>query len=109
MYGEAASAQGMSIPEYLEQLQEFHEVAYTYRHGHPLVKPELVNSLPTKMRRLHKWYMEASEKGENWIHVGYKNEHFGHGDGMVLIEFSELFQLYQQDAIDKTIVSAYCL
>jgi hypothetical protein len=41
--------------------------------------------------------------------VGYKNEHYGHGDGVVMIEFSELFQLYQQDAIDKAILSAYCL
>ena len=54
MYGEAASTQGMSIPQYLEQLEEFQEVAYKYRHGNPLVKPELVNGLPTKMRRLHK-------------------------------------------------------
>ena len=109
MYGEAASAQGMSIPQYLEQLQEFHEVAYKYRHGCTLVKPELVDGLPTKMRRLHKWYMRASKEGENWIYVGYKNEHYGHGNGVVMIEFCELFQLYQQDAIDKSILSAYCL
>ena len=99
----------MSIPQYLDQLQEFQEVAYKYRHGYPLVKPELVNGLPTKMQRLHKWYIRASEQGANWIYVGYRNEHYGHGDGVVMIEFCELFQLYQQDAIDKAILSAYCL
>ena len=109
MYGEAAAAQGMSIAEYLDHLEEFQEVAYKYRHGYPLVKPELVNELPTKMRRLHKWYTRASKEGANWIYVAYKNEHYGHGDGTIMIEFSELFQLYQQDAIDKSIVSAYCL
>ena len=109
MYGEAASAQGMSIPQYLDHLQEFQEVAYKYRHGYTLVKPELVDGLPTKMRRLHKWYMRASKDGGNWIYVGYKNEHYGHRDGVVMIAFSELFQLYQQDAIDKSILSAYCL
>ena len=109
MYGDATAAQGMSIPQYLAQLQEFQEVAYQYRHGHTLVKPELVNGLPTKMRRLHKWYMRACEEGENWIYVAYRNEHYGHGNGVVMIEFPELFQLYQQDAIDKAILSAYCL
>ena len=54
LYGEAASAQGMSTAQYLDQLQ-FHEYIgpkYKYRHGRPLVKPELVKDLPTKMRRL---------------------------------------------------------
>ena len=53
MYGEAAKAQGMSIAEYLNHIQDFADVAYQYRHGCDLVKHELVNELPTKMRRLH--------------------------------------------------------
>ena len=109
IYGEAAAAHGMSIPDYLAQLQEFQEVAYQYQYGNSLVKPELVNDLPTKMRRLHKWYMRACEEGANWIYVAYRNEHYGHGNGVVMIEFPELFQLYQQDAIDKSILNAYCL
>ena len=85
MYGEAASAQGLSIAQYLDRLQFHEEIVpkYKYRHGHPLVKPELVKDLPTKMRRLHSWYMTESKKGENWIYVGYKNEHYGHGAGVV--------------------------
>ena len=110
LYGEAASAQGLSIAQYLDQLQ-FHEDTvpkYIYRHGCPLVKLELVKHLPTKMPRLHSWYMAASKKGVNWIHLGYKNEHYGRS-GVVMIEFSELFQLYQQQALDKAVISAYCL
>ena len=97
LYGEAASARGLSIAQYLDQLQ-FHEDTgpkYKYRHGRPLVKAELVKDLPTKIRRLHSWYMADSKKGGNWIHLGYKNEHYGRS-GVVMIEFSELFQLYQQ-------------
>ena len=109
MYGEAAKAQGMSIAEYLNHIQDFADVAYQYRHGCDLVKHELVNELPTKMRRLHNWYMRASAEGGNWIYCAYKNEHYGHGDGVVMIEYCELFQLYQQDALDKSVISAYCL
>jgi hypothetical protein len=61
------------------------------------------------MRRLHKWYMEASAESKNWIYAGYKHHHYDHGDGFLLIKFLELFQFYQQDALDKIIVSAYCL
>ena len=53
--------------------------------------------------------MKAAAEGVNWIYVAYKHEHFGHGNGVVMIEFCELFQLFQQDALDKSIVSAYCL
>ena len=73
------------------------------------MKPELVKELPTKMWRVHKWYMEATKKGENWINIGIKNEYFGSGAGVLMIEFVELFQLFNQDAIDKAILSAYCL
>ena len=111
MYGDAAAAQGMTIPQYLQQLQVFPEdqIKYKYRPGHPLVRPNEVKDLPTKMRRLHKWYMKVSEKGENWIYVGYRDEHFGHEPGEIMIEFEEIYQLYQMDDIDKAIFNAYCL
>ena len=85
------------------------EIRHPYRHGGTLVRPNEVKDLPTNICRLHKWYMEASEKGENWIYIGYRDEHFRHGDGQIMIEFEELYQLYQMDDIDKVIVSAYCL
>ena len=53
--------------------------------------------------------MKESAKSENWIYVHFKNEHYGHGYDMVMIEFEELYQLYQMDDLDKSILSAYCL
>ena len=85
------------------------EIAYQYRYGEPLVKHEsMIKNLPTKMRRLHNWYMKACTEEINWIYAKYKEDHYAH-DGFVLIEFPELFQFYQGDALDKTLVSAYCL
>ena len=49
------------------------------------------------------------KKSANWINIGIKNEYFGNGDGVLMIEIVELFQLFNQDAIDKAILSAYCL
>ena len=111
LYGDAAAAQGMTIAHYIAQLEVFPEdqMKHKYRHGKSLVRPNEVKDLPTKMRRLHKWYMKASKEAENWIVLGFKNEHYGYGDGEIMIEFEEIYQLYQMDDIDKAIVSAYCL
>ena len=99
----------------MRRLDEFEpeapKIAYQYRYGAPLLEHEsMIKDLPTKMRRLHNWYMQASaEEKSSWIYAQFKQEHYGHGDGFVLVEFPELFQFYQEDALDKTLVSAYCL
>jgi hypothetical protein len=36
---------------------------WRFELGQPLVKPELVNKLPTKMRRFHDWYLKKSVAG----------------------------------------------
>jgi hypothetical protein len=53
--------------------------------------------------------MEASKEGSNMIYVGIRDEHYFNGVEAIYVEFEELFQLYNQDALDKTIVSCYCL
>jgi hypothetical protein len=39
------------------------EFRWRFELGQPLVKPELVNKLPTKMRRFHYWYLKKSTEG----------------------------------------------
>jgi hypothetical protein len=34
------------------------EFRWCFELGQPLVKPELVNKLPTKMRKFHDWYLK---------------------------------------------------
>ena len=111
LYGQAAAAAGMSIPQYLQTLDKFSDsdMQIKYRHGHPLVRPAEENNLPTKMRRVHSWYMAASEESQDWIVMGVTNEHYGYGEALILIQFEELFQLFQQKDLDKSILSAYCL
>jgi hypothetical protein len=36
---------------------------WRFELGKPLVKPELVSKLPTKMRRFHDWYLKKSAEG----------------------------------------------
>ena len=72
------------------------DIKRKYVRGQPLVKPEEVKNLPTRMYELHDWYMKIT-KSTNRESL------------MVTVEYNELFQLYNQDALDKSIVSCYCL
>jgi hypothetical protein len=94
LYKDEADACDMSIPQYLSQL-EFPtgdvQLAYKYRYGEPLIRSEEVQHLPTQMRKLHKWYMAAYKKSQNWIMLVIKDEHYGRENDVINIEFSELF------------------
>jgi len=109
--GVAAADPGFTLGDYLgDEVQfEMAELAFKFEHEKLLVRPEQLPHLPTMMRRLHDWYLEASKQGSNYIIAGIKDEHYFNGDEDIFIEFEELFQLYNQDALDKTIVSCYCL
>jgi len=85
------------------------ELAYRYQYGKPLVRPEQVPHLQTQMRRLHEWYMQASKEGNNMLMAAIREEHYFRGNDELHIEFEELFQLFNQDALDKSLVSCYCL
>ena len=48
---EVAASLGVSMAEYLGSVVEYpiSELAYTFKYGEPLVRPELLKILPTKM------------------------------------------------------------
>ena len=85
------------------------EVVYKYQYGKPLVK-DGSPPLGTMMRQLHDWYMKnCRESGKDTLMMSIKKEHDFFGQEMIAVEFDELFQLYNQKDIDKSIVACYCL
>ena len=85
------------------------EIKRKYARGQPLVELEEVNKLPTRMYELHQWYMDITKiSNRESLMVNVNKEHYYH-EKAVAIEYSELFQLYNKDALDKSIVSCYCL
>ena len=85
------------------------EIKRKYARVQPLVKPEEVKKLPTRMYELHQWYMDISKRSDRESLMVYvkKDDYYHEKD--VAVEYPELFQLYNQDALDKSIVSCYCL
>ena len=85
------------------------EIKRKYVRGQPLVEPDKVKNLPTRMYELHQWYMNITKISDRLsLMVNVKEDHYYH-EKAVSVEYSELFQLYNQDALDKSIVSCYCL
>ena len=85
------------------------EIKRKYVRGQPLVEPEDVNKLPTRMYELHQWYMDITKIfNRESLMVNVKKDHYYH-EKPVTVEYSKLFQLYNQDALDKSIVSCYFL
>jgi hypothetical protein len=78
--------------------------------GEPLIWPELLPFLPTRMAELHKWYAVQSKANQlEMFPARIKDEHFWRGAGEVYIEFEALYDLYHQDALDKSLVSVWCM
>ena len=85
------------------------EIKRKYVRGQPLVHPDKVKDLPTRMYELHQWYMNITKiSNRESLMVNVKEEHYFHEKALP-VEYTELFQLFNQDALNKSIVSCYCL
>ena len=81
-----------------------------YAKGEPMVTEEEEKLLSTQMRNLHKWYITEAIPFEIpgfWISI--RQDYFDNGTGDLWIANEELFQLFHQLTLDKSIVSLYCL
>jgi hypothetical protein len=52
--------------------------------------------------------MKEVANGRQTLSVKLKEEHYFY-ENEIIIELSEIFQIYNQAALDKSIVSCYCL
>ena len=108
---EAARAAGITVEQMLglEEIPALDVIPIRkFVKGEPLVSKDEEKLLSTQMRNLHQWYKEGIKLGRESLMVKVKPEHYYHGND-VWIENEELFQLFNQKALDKSLVSCYCL
>ena len=109
---EMAREMGITVEQLLgmEEVPTFNEneLARKYVPGEPLVSKDEEKLLSTQMRNLHEWYLREIKVGRESLMVKVKPEHYYHAKD-VWIENEELFQLLNQKALDKSLVSCYCL
>ena len=86
-----------------------YDIYWTYVYGQSLVNPKYYSSLGTQMFLLNKWYLKVTENDEaTWLVARVRPVHYL-GYDVVHIEFNELHQLLHRDALDKSLVSCWCL
>ena len=85
------------------------EMARQYAKGQPLVSHVEERQLSTNMRMLHNWYMTVTKKySKEWFSADVRKEHHFKAY-LIYIQMTELFQLYNQRVLDKSILGCYCL
>ena len=84
-------------------------VRWLFKLGTSLVPLEIVHALPTQMRRLHDLYMKAMTACDFMLGVKFSDDDFFRGEGIIWIEWEEVYQLYHQDALDISIISLWLL
>lgn len=82
------------------------DVVYKYKPEQPLV--ENPSALTTQLWNLHGWYLEAARQKRDCIMAAVQDQHY-FGEYGVEVGFDDFFQMYNQRALDKAIVSCYCL
>jgi hypothetical protein len=86
------------------------EFRWRFELGQPLVKPELVNKLPTKMRRFHDWYLKKSAEGLEMFGMLVIPRDFSlQNEKVVWLRFTDIYEIYHQDAVNTDLMMAWCL
>jgi hypothetical protein len=86
------------------------EIVERYVMGAPLIKPKEEGGLSTNMQNLLGWYKTHIEKRDFkcFISADVREEHY-FKRYLIHIQLDELFQLFNQRDLDKSIMSCYCL
>ena len=80
-----------------------------FKLGEPLMWEELIPMLPTRMCELHAWYLKASASKDVVFCAQVQDRHFHRGMDDIWIEFENLYDLYHQDALDKSLLNIFCM
>ncbi|WVZ58279.1 hypothetical protein U9M48_008562 [Paspalum notatum var. saurae] len=76
-----------------------------YELGKPLVKTQReLKALP-----IHQWYMKASSEGTVAFPARVKGDYYCHNDHRIWLHFKDIYDVYQQDALDITLMSVWTM
>jgi hypothetical protein len=83
------------------------EFRWRFELGKPLVKPELVNKLPTKMRRFHDWYLKKSAEGLEMFGMLVRLGDFAlQNEKVAWLQFADIYEIYHLDTMNTDLMMA---
>jgi len=77
--------------------------------GKPFVPPDDVKKLQTKMYLFNGWYMVQASKGRKMFGCRVKDEDFFNGEETIWLEFRDIHEIYQRDALDISLIQIWVL
>ena len=84
----------------------FRPVAPKYVRGAELVSKNRLDEMPTHLRQLHEWYLHFCERDSSKLYIvaNIPEEYYFRREDLH-IELCELWQLFNLDALDKSLMS----
>jgi hypothetical protein len=80
---------------------------WRFELGQPLVKPELVNKLSTKMRRFHDWYLKKSAEDLEMFGMLVRPGDFAlQNEKVVWLRFIDIYEIYHLDVVNTDLMMA---
>jgi hypothetical protein len=76
--------------------------------GKPMFTVDALHKAGQSCVELHNYYMNNYKSGQDIV-VSYKDRHFLVGDGFFLISFSDLYDLFNLDALDVSLMRCFAL
>ena len=83
---------------------------WPFKLGQPLVRPELVKKLTTKMNRFHQWYMKVSARDREMFGMLVRPDDFsGEEEKAIWLKFQDIYEIYHLDALNTDLIVVWCL
>jgi hypothetical protein len=76
--------------------------------GKPMLTVDMLHKTGQPCVELHNYYMNNYKSGQD-IMVSYKDRHFLVGDSFFLISFSDLYNLFNLDVLDISLMRYFAL
>ncbi|KAL6900917.1 hypothetical protein ACP4OV_005593 [Aristida adscensionis] len=90
-----------SLPKSAEKETSSHA---KYIHGAPILKRDEVQEIGGQARILHNYYMKACREKKNSITLYVKPNHFLKRDDYIVVNFSDLYDLYHHSSLDVSLL-----
>ena len=106
-----AASMNCSVQELLSSQDHalpFGDIAPKFVYGKELVSDTRLKELSTHMRNLHQWYLNACKVDKKYIVANVPEEYYFRREDLH-IEICELWQLFNLDTLDKSLMSSYCM
>lgn len=86
-----------------------HRFAWLYQPSKPLVRPEEVKGLSTQLRTFHDWYMQEAAAGRTDNIAVFIRDHLFNGHQVMWLNLEDIFEIYQQNALDVALICTWIL